>query len=115
VAHEREAALKAGRVEIVEEDAADAARFGAVLQVEVVVAPLLELRVELRSARAARRAVPVDGVLIETVIGREIEAAAEPPGVAGLKIADVGVTGRHVGIARVDDERNAEGVKGFAG
>src|SRR5690606_5472626 len=44
-ARERERPLEARLVQVVEEDAADAARLVAVLQEEVVVAPLLEARV----------------------------------------------------------------------
>jgi hypothetical protein len=42
-----EAALEAAFVEVVEKDAADAARFVAVLEEEVVVAPLLVFRIDL--------------------------------------------------------------------
>ena len=44
-AHHREAALEAEFGEVVEEDAADAARLVAVLEEEVLVAPVLEARV----------------------------------------------------------------------
>src|SRR5690606_2483456 len=48
-ARERERPLEARLVQVVEEDAADAARLVAVLQEEVVVAPLLEARVDRKS------------------------------------------------------------------
>ena len=80
--HEGEDRLEIGLGEIVEERAADAARLAAVLQEEVRVALLLEARVGAaaeRRARGARVLVPVHAVLVEAVVRREIEAAAEPP------------------------------------
>ncbi len=56
--------------------------------------------------------VPMDAVVLETVIRRQVEAAAEPPdrfGIVpdGLKKANVGVRSGNVGIARMDDQRHA--------
>ena len=93
------------------------------LQVEVPVAPVFVFRVHVRAERRTsglRRAMPVQHVLIERVIGREVEAAAEPPrrGLAVLRRdeeAHVCVRRRHVGIARVDHERHAGRFEARAG
>ena len=77
-----EAALEAPLVEIVEEQPADAARLVAMLEEEISVAPFLVLRIHVvaeRRARLLRGAVPVQHVFVERIVGREIEAAAEPP------------------------------------
>ena len=79
----REAALEAPLVQIVEEQAADAARFVAMLEKEIAIAPFLVLRVHVGAERVAgllRGAMPVQHVFIERIVRREIEAAAEPPG-----------------------------------
>src|SRR5690554_7794438 len=60
----------------------DAARLVAVLEKEVAVAPFLEARVDVgaeRRAGVAGHAVPVHAVLLVGVVGRQVEAAAEPP------------------------------------
>src|SRR5262249_7036233 len=113
-AHEREARGEAGRAEIVEEDGADAARVATGPQGEIVVAPLLEAGIVFAGC-GPRRAVPVDAILLKAVIRRQVEAAPEPPGIARLEVADVGVARWHVGVARMDDERHAERMEGFAG
>src|SRR5262249_48959672 len=80
-AHVREAALETPCVEIIEEQSAHAARFVPVLQEEVPVAPVLVLGIHGRAERSAgalRRAMPVQYILVERVVRREIEAAAEP-------------------------------------
>src|SRR5690606_40268380 len=58
-------------------------------------------------AQRAGGAVPVQHIVVEGIEGREVEAAAEPPGnrftiALGVEMADVGVRGRQVGIARID-------------
>src|SRR5207302_1114150 len=72
--------------EVVEEDAADAARLTAMLQVEILVAPALELRVVLRAGLFRRRrerrlasGVEMARVFLEAVIRREVHAAVEQP------------------------------------
>jgi hypothetical protein len=128
-AHEGEAALEAPGVEVVEEEPADAAGLVAVLEVEVVVAPALEPGVQgvgvlavvaEALAGGAGGAVPVDHVLIEAVVGREVEAAAEPPdrrlaGLLGDEEAHVHVRGGHIGVARVHDQRHAHGAEAAPG
>ena len=64
--------------------------------------------------------MPVHGVLFEAVEGGEVEAATEPPDrILAVGIGDeethVGVTSRHVGIARVNHERDPHGLPRFAG
>ena len=101
----------------------DAARLAAVLQVEVAVAPVLVLRVHVQPERVAGRlggAMPVQHVLLERVVGREVEAAAEPPcrGLAVLEcneIAHVGVRGGNVRVAWMDHQRHAHGLEARAG
>src|SRR5215467_11591104 len=77
-----EAAIEAAFVQVVEEDAAYAARLGTVLDIEVFVAPALEARVEICPERLqglTACAVEVARVLLEPVIRREVHPAAEPP------------------------------------
>src|SRR4051795_924215 len=79
---ESEAAVESPFLEVVEEDAADPPGLAAMAEEEVLVAPLLVARVDLRTeglAGGAGGAMEVDGVLLEAVVGGEIEAAAEPP------------------------------------
>src|SRR5581483_10410972 len=80
VAHEREVALGIAH-ELIEEQPAHAARLAAVREVEVLVAPFLEARVELGVVAIAHRlpaAVEVHDVFAHGIVGREIGAAAEP-------------------------------------
>ncbi len=85
VAHaalEGEAALEAPLVEIVEEQAAHAAGFVAVLEEEILVAPLLEAGIDIVAkvlAGVPRRVMPVQHVFLERIIRGQVEAAAEPP------------------------------------
>src|SRR5690606_11319638 len=81
-AHVGEVAVEVA-VQVVEEQAADAARLLAVLEVEVLVAPALVRLVAFlaaeRLAQIAGDAVPVQHVLVERVERGQVEAAAEPP------------------------------------
>src|SRR3546814_944398 len=78
------------RVQVVEEQPADAARLVAVLEEEVLVAPALVRLVAFlateRLAQRARGAVPVQHVIVERIERGQVEAAAEPPG-HGLAVA----------------------------
>src|SRR5690606_11652505 len=72
-----------------------------------------------RRAGLAGGAVPVHTVLFEAVVGREVEAAAEPPDRrralrARDEEAHVHVRGRHVGVARVHDQRDRDRLVGAA-
>src|SRR3990167_4559936 len=81
-AHEAEAVREIFFVEVVEEQPADAARLVAVLQEKIFIAQLLEARIIIRTegiAGGLGGAVPVDRVLLETIIRRQVETAAEPP------------------------------------
>src|ERR1051325_11136722 len=103
-AREIEVALR----EIVEEDAADAARLAAVAQVEILVAPALVARIVLAAETRERIAagdVEVARILREAVIRREIHAAAEPPRVARAEKAHVHMDRRAIRIARVQHQR----------
>ena len=113
--HDRERAVESALGEVVEEDAADAARLAPVLQVEVVVARLLPARVQVRAERrdrVAAGAVEVDRVLVVAVVRRQVHASAEPPHRIGVgarrdEHAHVHVHGRRVRIAGMQDERHA--------
>src|SRR3546814_6659273 len=85
------------------------------LQEEIFVAPALVRGVAVvaeRRAQVARGAVPVQYVFVDRIERREVEAAAEPPGhrlpvAYGAEVAHVGVRGRHVRIARVEEDRKS--------
>src|SRR5262245_61976382 len=104
VLREGEVGRAVAAVEIVVEDATDAAHLVAMLQVEIFVAPLLVLRVRrhvrMRVAGLAHRGVKRDGVGIVLAAARiehrrQVGADAEP-GLAGGDEARVHVEGRHV-------------------
>src|SRR6185436_17334936 len=108
-----EAALEAPLVQIVEEQAADAARLVAVLEKEIPVAPLLVARVHVVAERRARllgRAVPVQDVFVERIVRGEIESAAEPPGnrvlLGRAEEPHVGVSRRDVRVQRMKYQRH---------
>ena len=109
------ACRKVGGLVVVVEKTADAARFAAMRQVEVAVAPGFVARVEIGTegdAGIMGGAVPGAAVVIKRVIRGEVDAATEPPGADALAVvcgekADVGMAGRDVGVARVDDQRQA--------
>jgi len=110
-----ESVVEAAFGEIVEEHAADAARFVAVPEKEVAVAPFLETRVQAATERVERGlagGVEMPCVVFESVIRRQVHAAAEPPyrGFAVLQCneaAHVHVHRRHVRIARMQHQRYA--------
>ena len=63
--------------------------------------------------------MPGAAVIIKRIKRGEIKTAAEPPiahrlAVAGDKKADIGVAGRQIRIARVDDQRQPQRAKGAA-
>ena len=63
--------------------------------------------------------MPVDRVFLESVVGRQIETAAEPPH-RGLprpfrdEETPVGVGRRDVGVVRMQDQRNTNGFEAAA-
>src|SRR5690606_37300573 len=116
--YQGEGMVETAGAEIVEEQAADTARFVAVLEEEILVAPFLETRVDVvteRQAGGACRFVPVDHVITLRIVGRQVEAATEPPHwfltfLLGDKETHVGVTGRRMRIAWVNHQRHAHGL-----
>jgi hypothetical protein len=115
-AHQREAVVESTVGEVVEEHAADAARLGAVLEMEVLVAPPLEARIERRAERRQRvtvHAMEGDRILLEAVVRRQVHTAAEPahrvaPGGHRSEHPHVHVHRRHIGVARMQHERDTE-------
>src|SRR5688500_11470313 len=91
---------RTGFRQIVEEDAADAARLAARFEKEVLIAPALEARV-MGTDRLLADGVEVARVLFESVVGREIHAAAEPPRVARREEAHIHVHRGTVWVARM--------------
>ena len=86
---QREAGCEIGLVQVVEKDAADAARLRPVLDIEIVVAPPLVAGIPFGAERGQRRAagaVEMPRVLGERVIGRQVHAAAEPPDRSGASL-----------------------------
>src|SRR5262245_18471266 len=117
-AREAEGKIEVALSEVVEEDAADAARLIAVLEVKVAVAPRLEARVVIRAEGLEcllAAAMEVARVLLEAVIRGEIHAAAEPPGVLRGEKAHVEVNGWAVGVARMQDQRYPHRLPGLPG
>lgn len=108
-------------VEVVEEDAADAAGFAAVLVVEVFVTPFFEARVVgfvVLVAGVFDGVVEENGVFIVEVRGCEVAAAAVPPCgcvavvVGGFEVAVVEVHGGRVGVVRVQHHGETGGKEG---
>ena len=122
---ERQQLLLGAVVHVVEKHPADtAALVHAVLDDEVLVRPLLELGVErlvVLVAHVLERAVEVRGVVVEDVRGRQIRAAAEPPGARAalgalggvrLEVPVVEVHGGRHGVVRVHHGGDAGGEEG---
>src|SRR5438067_4470025 len=79
---EPQATIETAVRQVIEKNAADAARLAAMLQEKVIVAPALVLGIQLapeRRERVAARVMKMHGVFREAVIRRQIHAAAEPP------------------------------------
>src|SRR5262249_57146841 len=100
-------------VEVVDEQATDAAGLLAVLQEEVLVASALHGGVAIFHG-GARRRMPVLRILFVRVIGGQVVAAAEPPAgsVVGREGTYVQVAGRYVRVQRVGHDTHARGAKG---
>src|SRR5476651_59405 len=100
-------------LEIIIEDAADAARFVPVREIEVFVAPFLEARIVAGVVRVAR---PLEGVMEGARVflvrhhGREIAAAAEPR-FRGDDEARIHVHRGHFRRAQVCHQRDARGME----
>ncbi len=98
--------------DVVEEQAADAARFAAMLEIEVFIAPFLESAVVvgvMMIANRFQRAMKVNGVLIMGIVRREIRAAAKPGGVSFFEVAEIGVDRGNHRTVRVQYQRNSRG------
>src|SRR5450755_4573890 len=105
----RERAIKSVFVQIVKEQSADAAGFVSMRQKKVAIAPAFVFLVEIGSeclARIPRGSMPVQHILIEWVVRREVEAAAEPPdfragGRTRNQESDIAMGGRRIRISRM--------------
>src|SRR5205807_1024446 len=117
-AGERKGKIEVAIGEVIEEDAADAARLAAVAQLKIFVAPALETRVAVGAEgrqRVAAGGMEMAGIVFEAIAGREVHAAAEPPGRRRGEEAHVHVHRRAIRIARVQHERHAHRVVRLAG
>src|SRR3546814_3966056 len=111
VLSEGEVALPVAAVEVVVENAADAACLAAVGNEEVLVAPLLEARVEVGGVAVAgvlQGGVEVRRVLLDRIHRIEIGAAAEPR-LGGDDVAGIHVYRRHQGPAQVRHQKTPAG------
>src|SRR3546814_3535801 len=93
------------------ENAADASCLAAVVNEEVLVAPLLEARVEVGGVAVAgvlQGGVEVRRVLLDRIHRIEIGAAAEPR-LGGDDVAGIHVYRRHQGRAQVRHQRDPAG------
>src|SRR5258706_10618872 len=73
-ADQHEAGIEVRLRQVIEEDAANAARLPAMFEIEILVAPFLELAVGFRSERfqgLATGAVKVHGIFLEAVVRRQ--------------------------------------------
>lgn len=85
---------------------------------EVVIADLTQVVVECRMIGLACRgcgAMPGDDIVFADQIGREIEPATKPPGIAGAQKAHVHVTRGHMRVARVHDDGNSHRAEAASG
>ena len=113
---QREPGVEIGCAEVVEEDAAHAPLLLAVLEKEILVAPLLEARIQVGPEgleRSLAGGMEMHGIVVEAVIRREIHATAEP---ADLLVrarkrgqhAYVHVDRGYVRIARMEHQRHTQ-------
>src|SRR6185503_2717886 len=108
-ANKGEIARPVAAVEIVEKDPAGAARFAAMRQIEILVAPRLETLVAfgvVAGAGGLQRGVEFPGGLLVGIDRSEVGAAAEP-GFAGYDMARVHVDRWHQRRAHMRDQRHA--------
>src|SRR5210317_664524 len=116
-AHELEALFKAEFVNVVEKQAADTAGFIAVLEIEILIAPLLVSGVQILTEWVADGfcvPVPMHNVIVERVIRCQVEASTEPPdrfAFAGREKAEVRMSCRHVGVVRMQYQGNTNGLE----
>ena len=124
-ARQRKGGGKVRRVQVVEENPANAACLVAMLQEEVFIAPGLHGRIMfgaegLQCIEAGLVKMP--GIFHLAVVGREVHAATEPPHVLfvgrgghGAEEAHVHVHRGHVGVARMQHQRHPGGAGLAAG
>ncbi len=105
------------RIQVIVEDAAESARFAAMAQEEIIIAGLAGMRIQLpvkgRAGRG-RGAMPEQRIFFVDNVGREIEAATEPPDIPSAEKAHIHVAGGHAGIARMHHHRNTHRAVGAA-
>ena len=85
------------------------------LQIEILITPGLEPGMQIVAVGAhgiVRCLVPVHAVVVETIVGSQIETTAKPPDrlfsfLVGAKEPDIGVSGGHVGVERMQYQRYA--------
>ena len=113
------AAFETEFLKIVEKDTPYAALLAPVFKEKVLVAPGLETRVFVFAEwfqRALADAMKMLGVFFKAVIRREVHAATEPARRrarrwCGHQHAHIHVDRRHIGIVRVEHQRNTHGFK----
>jgi hypothetical protein len=80
--NEIEASLESPRVEIIEKQSAYATGLPSVLQIEILITPLLETRIDIIAERLAcllGYMMPVYRVLLKPIIWCEVESSSKPP------------------------------------
>src|SRR5262249_52980710 len=86
----------------------------SMLEVEVLVAPFLEPRIERRImaiTSSLKRSMEMNGVVAVWIVWRQIRSAAEPRGVTLLEIPEVGMNRGDHRALRMQHQRNAGGEK----
>lgn len=115
VLDELEARILTGLIEVVEKDATDTARDSAMLDLEVVVAPGLELLVVIVVMLVAgdlEGAMEPFSIILIQVVGRQITSTSKPPTrmiwtLLYLKVAEIEVDRGYIGIAGMDHGADA--------
>ena len=118
-AREGETACKPPLVQIIIEQAAYTSRLAPMAQEKVVVTPFFITGIDIVTeipAGLMGDAVPMPGILLKTVVGRQVKTAAEPPHrihafLLGDEEAHVHVRGRDIGIAGMHDQGHAHGLE----
>ena len=88
-------------------------------KVKIIVTPLFIFYILIRTEWIASlfcSAMPVLTVFLVGVIGRQVESTSKPPDrfrirIFGNEKSHIRMRGRHVGIVRVDYQRNTHGPK----
>ena len=117
---EGEAPLETQLAEIIKEKPSHTAGLGAVLEVEIRVAPVLETGIEISAkgfAGGLRGPMPVLTVLREGVVRGQIIAATKPPDrrlpiLFGNEETHIGVGSGYVRVLRVNHQRDPHSLEG---